>query len=76
MFPGGAGLVSTLDDYLHFARMLLQGWNLERAAYSAEKTVEYLTHGSLSANQQQAMQQWIGLEGVYLCKFYAEMCGT
>lgn len=66
---GGAGLVSTLDDYLHFARMLLQGgiWNGQRILQ--KKTVEYLTHGSLSANQQQAMQQWIGLEGYTYANF-------
>ena len=65
----GAGLVSTLDDYLHFARMLLQGgiWNGQRILQ--KKTVEYLTHGSLSANQQQAMQQWIGLEGYTYANF-------
>ena len=66
---GGAGLVSTLDDYLHFARMLLQGgiWNGQRILQ--KKTVEYLTNGSLSANQQQAMQQWIGLEGYTYANF-------
>ena len=66
---GGAGLVSTLDDYLHFARMLQQGgiWNGQRILQ--KKTVEYLTHGSLSANQQEAMNHWVGLEGYTYANF-------
>ena len=66
---GGAGLVSTLDDYLHFARMLQQGGIWKNRRILKEKTVSYMTHGSLSSVQQQAMESWIGLEGYTYANF-------
>lgn len=66
---GGAGLVSTLDDYLHFARMLQQGGIWKNRRILKEKTVAYMTHGSLSAVQQPAMGSWIGLEGYTYANF-------
>ena len=44
---GGAGLVSTLDDYSHFAAMLLNKgeWNGKRILQSA--TVDFMTKGQL-----------------------------
>lgn len=72
---GGAGLVSTLDDYLHFARMLLQGgiWNGQRILQKnggisdAWKFVGKPAAGNAAVDRTGR---------VYLCKFYAEMCGT
>ena len=40
---GGAGLVSTLDDYARFATMLLRGGELDGRRYLSEQTVAWLT---------------------------------
>jgi CubicO group peptidase (beta-lactamase class C family) len=40
--PGGFGLVSTLDDYMKFARMLLGGGNLGRARILKPETVRLM----------------------------------
>ncbi|MDO4308104.1 MAG: serine hydrolase domain-containing protein [Eubacteriales bacterium] len=60
---GGAGLVSTIDDYAKFAQMLLNGGSLNGIRVMSLKTVRFLTSGELSRNQQDAMEQWLGLEG-------------
>lgn len=43
MFPGAGGLVSTVHDYLRFARMLLRGGELDGARVLSPKTVELMT---------------------------------
>ena len=40
---GGAGLVSTLDDYARFATMLLNGGTLDGRQYLTPQTVAWLT---------------------------------
>ena len=40
---GGGGLVSTIDDYLRFCRMLLNGGELDGARVLGRKTVELMT---------------------------------
>ncbi|MCI5699258.1 MAG: beta-lactamase family protein [Lachnospiraceae bacterium] len=60
---GGAGLVSTIDDYARFAQMLLNGGCLDGVRVMSSRTVEFLTSGSLLTNQQNAMNQWLGMEG-------------
>lgn len=60
---GGAGLVSTLDDYMRFARMLLQGGELDGVRILQPGTVEFMTKGRLMDNQQKVFEQWIGLDG-------------
>lgn len=60
---GGAGLVSTIDDYAKFAQMLLNGGSLNGIRVMSPKTVRFLTSGELLQNQQDAMEQWLGLEG-------------
>lgn len=60
---GGAGLVSTLDDYMKFARMLLNGGSLNGKQILRPETVRYLTGAQLMPAQQQAFERWIGLEG-------------
>lgn len=54
---GGAGLVSTVDDYMKFARMLLQGGIYEGRRVLAEHTVRYMVGGGLLRNQQREMER-------------------
>lgn len=42
LFLGGAGLVSTMDDYLNFCRMLLHGGTLDGARILEESTVKLI----------------------------------
>lgn len=60
---GGAGLVSTIDDYARFAQMLLNGGNYGGTQILQERTVEYLTQGSLSERQKEGMKNWTELSG-------------
>jgi CubicO group peptidase (beta-lactamase class C family) len=41
---GGAGLVSTLDDYAKFAQMLMNGGEYGGRQYLCRKTADYFTH--------------------------------
>lgn len=49
---GGAGLVSTIDDYSKFARMLLQKGKLGRVRILGEKTVAFMTQNHLTEAQR------------------------
>ena len=60
---GGAGLMSTLDDYQKFAAMLLNGGTYQGAEILSPGMTKYLTTGDLSAEQQKGFDQWIGLCG-------------
>jgi len=60
---GGAGLASTLDDYMRLAQMLLGGGELEGVRILKPRTVKFLTGGKLQKRQQKAMESWLGLEG-------------
>lgn len=60
---GGAGLVSTIDDYARFAQMLLSGGTLDGHRILSPRTVAYLTSGELTEPQQQAFRQFGGHEG-------------
>lgn len=60
---GGAGLASTLDDYMRFARMLLQEGTLDGVRILKPATVRYMTGAELMEYQQSAFNHWIGLEG-------------
>ena len=60
---GGAGLVSTIDDYSRFAQMLLNGGNLDGIRILSPETVRFLTSGGLTPSQQEAMWKWPGLSG-------------
>lgn len=60
---GGAGLASTLDDYMRFARMLLNGGVFEGKRLLKPKTVEYMTGGRLTEEQQKGFDNWLGLSG-------------
>lgn len=60
---GGAGLASTLDDYMRFSRMLMQGGTLDGVQILKPATVKYMIGGELMEHQQTAFNKWIGLEG-------------
>ena len=60
---GGAGLVSTIDDYANFAQMLLQEGSFEQQRILQPASVQYLTGHVLNPRQQKAFEQWINLEG-------------
>lgn len=61
---GGAGLASTLEDYSHFAAMLLAGGNYKGRQLLQPETVRYFTQGSLQPWQQETLSRnWGGLEG-------------
>ncbi len=48
---GGAGLVSTLDDYSHFASMMVHRGEYKGKRILGKKTVEYMTQNRLNAEQ-------------------------
>ncbi len=54
---GGAGLVSTVDDYMRFAHMLLQGGIYNGRRVLGEHTVRFMVNGGLLWNQQQEMEK-------------------
>lgn len=60
---GGAGLASTLDDYMRFAKMLLNGGEYEGVRILSEETVKYLTQGELLDKQQNAFEEKWWLSG-------------
>ena len=60
---GGAGLVSTIDDYAHFAQMLMDGGVYRGKRLMGRRTVEFLTTGSLAPEQRRGMDSWTALEG-------------
>lgn len=49
---GGAGLVATIDDYSHFAQMLLQKGEYQGKRILGSKTVEFMTKNRLSEAQK------------------------
>ncbi|MGN1147690.1 MAG: serine hydrolase domain-containing protein [Lachnospiraceae bacterium] len=59
---GGAGLVSTIDDYSRFARMLLHGGTFNNVRILGRKTVALMATNHLSAAQQQDFN-WESLLG-------------
>ncbi len=60
---GGAGLLSTLEDYRRFTQMLMQKGSYEGNELLAPKTVEYMTNCHLQPNQQVMMKDWENLYG-------------
>lgn len=58
---GGAGLVSTLDDYAAFAQMLLNGGEYQGKRILSPASVRYLTAPQFGWNLQ--FEMWDNLEG-------------
>lgn len=59
---GGAGLVSTIDDYAKFASMLLNGGTLNGTHILGRKTVEYMRKNQLTEEQLKTYN-WPPLKG-------------
>ena len=61
---GGAGLFSTLDDYMAFGRMLLAGGqSREGEQILRPGTIQFMTTHQLEDAQQNSFRNWIGLDG-------------
>lgn len=60
---GGAGLVSTLDDYASFATMLLDGGIYREKRILSEQTVKFMTEGSLTSGQEKGLESAPALLG-------------
>ncbi|MDE7001782.1 MAG: beta-lactamase family protein [Lachnospiraceae bacterium] len=60
---GGAGLVSTIADYRHFAQMLMNRGTYQGRTYLAPATVAYMTGCRLYPHQQAMMAGWESLAG-------------
>lgn len=59
---GGAGLVSTIDDYARFAQMLANGGELDGVRILSKRTVRYMASNQLTPAQQDTML-WDSLRG-------------
>ncbi len=59
---GGAGLTSTIDDYSHFASMLLHKGKYKDKRILGEKTVEFMTQDHLN-DEQKADYTWDSVLG-------------
>lgn len=59
---GGAGLVSTLDDYSHFASMLINKGKYKGRQILGRKTVEFMAQNRLTDKQRETMI-WDSVKG-------------
>jgi CubicO group peptidase (beta-lactamase class C family) len=59
--PGGFGLISTLDDYMRFARMLLGGGELDGARILKPQTVRLMATNALPATITDSL--WLPSKG-------------
>jgi CubicO group peptidase (beta-lactamase class C family) len=59
--PGGFGLTSTVDDYMRFARMLVNGGKLDDAVVLKEETVKLMATNQLSDTVTERM--WLPSKG-------------
>lgn len=60
---GGAGLVSTIDDYARLAQMLLNDGELDGVRILSPRTAWFLRSGDLTDQQKLAQRKWEGLTG-------------
>lgn len=60
---GGAGLVSTIDDYAAFTQMLLNNGSFRGVTLLAPKTVDFMTKARLAPALQTYVHQWESLPG-------------
>jgi CubicO group peptidase (beta-lactamase class C family) len=64
LFSGGAGLVSTAQDYARFCQMMLDGGKTGNARLLSRKSVELMTHDQLGKiNADQSFGLGFGVEG-------------
>ena len=59
---GGAGLVSTVDDYSKFVKMLLAKGTYQGVRILGRKTVEWMTQNHMNEQQLKSME-WEQLKG-------------
>lgn len=59
--PGGFGLTSTVDDYMRFAQMLVNGGKLDDAVILKEETVKLMATNQLSDSVTERM--WLPSKG-------------
>ncbi len=59
---GGAGLVSTIDDYSKFTQMMMHGGTYEGVRILSRKSLEFMTCNHLSERQLQSYN-WESLKG-------------
>ena len=60
---GGAGLVSTIDDYAAFTQMLLHNGSFRGVSLLSPKTVEFMTGSHLMPALQNQVLQWESMPG-------------
>ncbi len=60
---GGAGLVSTIDDYARFAQMLLCQGSLGNTSILSPRTVSFMTQAHLAPALDSYVWQWESLSG-------------
>lgn len=63
LFSGGGGLVSTMDDYLRFCRMLLNGGKLDGERILQEATVKMVMSDQMPENATYKEDNGYGLGG-------------
>lgn len=80
---GGAGLVSTIDDYARFVKMMLGKGTVDGVRILGRKTVEWMTQNHLDENQIKTLD-WEALKGygygnlmrVMIDEEHAQMLGS
>lgn len=60
---GGAGLVSTIDDYAHFTQMLLHKGTWKNSQILSPRTVTFLSQAHLNPSLDHYVRQWESLAG-------------
>jgi len=68
LFSGGGGLVSTMDDYLKFCKMLLNGGELDGARILEESTVDLIMSDQLPSAVDYKEGTRHGLAGIVIQK--------
>jgi CubicO group peptidase (beta-lactamase class C family) len=65
LFSGGAGLVSTTEDYLRFCQMMLDGGKVGNIQMLSRKSVDLMTHDQLgSISSDQSFGLGFGIDGI------------
>jgi len=59
---GGAGLVSTIDDYAKFGKMLVNGGELNGTRILSRRIVQFMTSSQLTSEQQKSFN-WDSVRG-------------
>jgi CubicO group peptidase (beta-lactamase class C family) len=65
LFSGGAGLVSTAEDYLRFCQMMLDGGKAGKVQLLSPKSVDLMTHDQLGKiSPDQGFGLGFGIDGI------------